>query len=178
MKNLLMFLLVVLLLGCNKDDHRNATLPEATQTGRGIFACYVDGKPFIDNSGTPNGISFNCFYQLIDGQYYFGIQAEDSISDLVSIGIFSNQAAVEEGFTYPLLSNDFGNFLGSSDFSPSFNVIEPSLTNNEFTGELYITKFDIQNQIVSGTFWFDIQNPFTDERIEIREGRFDTHFGL
>jgi hypothetical protein len=37
-----------------------------------------------------------------------------------------------------------------------------------------ITKLDIENQIVSGTFWLDVENPFTGETIEIREGRFDT----
>ncbi|WP_338157225.1 hypothetical protein [Avrilella dinanensis] len=39
-----------------------------------------------------------------------------------------------------------------------------------------ITRFDIDEEIVSGTFWFDLENPWTGETIEIREGRFDTHF--
>ena len=56
------------------------------------------------------------------------------------------------------------------------NIFESSFTNQEYTGELIITKLDFNNQIVSGTFWFDLENPFTGERVEIREGRFDTLF--
>ena len=45
-------------------------------------------------------------------------------------------------------------------------------------GYLHITKFDFTNYIVSGTFEFDVVHPETGEIIEIREGRFDTKFGL
>ena len=56
------------------------------------------------------------------------------------------------------------------------NIFESSFTNQEYTGKLIITKLDFENQIVSGIFWFDLENPFTGERVEIREGRFDTLF--
>lgn len=43
------------------------------------------------------------------------------------------------------------------------------------TGELTITKLDFENNIVSGTFWYDIED--TQGVIhQIREGRFDMHF--
>jgi len=45
-------------------------------------------------------------------------------------------------------------------------------------GELHITKLDFEKRIVSGTFWFDLKDPKTGERIEIREGRFDTLFTM
>ena len=78
MKKLFLLLVLTLTLSSCDDDNSVQSLPEATQTGRGVFACYVDGKPFIDSSGNPNGISFNCFYQLIDGEYYFGIGGDDN----------------------------------------------------------------------------------------------------
>jgi len=53
-----------------------------------------------------------------------------------------------------------------------------SETNSEYTGELTITKLDFEKNVVSGTFWFDLQHPVTGERIEIREGRFDTLFTM
>ncbi|WP_277633172.1 hypothetical protein [Avrilella dinanensis] len=53
---------------------------------------------------------------------------------------------------------------------------EDALTTSEYTGEMTITRFDLEEEIVSGTFWFDLENPWTGEAIEIREGRFDTHF--
>jgi len=45
-------------------------------------------------------------------------------------------------------------------------------------GKLTITKLDFEKRIVSGIFWFDLQHPITGERIEIREGRFDTLFTM
>ncbi|MFC5981116.1 hypothetical protein [Flavobacterium salmonis] len=43
------------------------------------------------------------------------------------------------------------------------------------TGELKITKLDFTNNIVSGTFWFDVKD---DKGVlhQIREGRFDMQF--
>ncbi|WP_425413758.1 hypothetical protein [Psychroflexus tropicus] len=39
-----------------------------------------------------------------------------------------------------------------------------------------MTKLDTDNQIVSGTFWFDVEHPTTGEVLEIREGRFDMQY--
>lgn len=180
MKATLQFLLglfCIIILGCN-DDETTKTLPDATQTGRGIFACYVDGKPFIDNSGSPNGISFNCFYQNISGEYHFGIQGNGNVKNIISVGLSSSNLNFVENQTYQLFSDISGDLTGKCDFYIAPDSQELSLTNENYTGELIITKFDIQNQIISGTFWFDIQNPFTGDRVKITQGRFDTHFGL
>lgn len=48
-------------------------------------------------------------------------------------------------------------------------------TTPEVTGELTIIKLDFENNIVSGTFWFDAIND-DGEIVEIREGRFDMRF--
>ena len=61
-------------------------------------------------------------------------------------------------------------------FRSSEISFKPSFTPVQYTGKLIITKLDFENQIVSGIFWFDLENPFTGERVEIREGRFDTLF--
>jgi hypothetical protein len=171
------FALTVLSLGCSSDDNQ-VSLPEATQTGRGVFACYVDGKPFIDTSGSPNGISFNCYYQYVDGEYYFGLQGQDQVDDLISIALTTQGLTITEGATFQLLSNGSGNATAVVGFNPEFGVQEFSLTNETYTGEMHITKFDTQNQIVAGTFQFNIQDPFTDEIVSITQGRFDAHFGL
>lgn len=74
MKKLTLLIFSILLLACDKDDkpaNPIDQLPPATQTGAGTFGCLVNGVPYVDNSGF-----FNCFYQLVDGEYYFGIQVE------------------------------------------------------------------------------------------------------
>lgn len=170
-------LFCIVILGCN-DDETTKTLPDATQTGRGIFACYVDGKPFIDNSGSPNGISFNCFYQYLDGEYYFGIGADDDLGIFKHIYIYSEKRNILEGYTYQLKERVDGNFSAGGGFVISPTDGDVVFTNSSYSGELHIMKFDLANQIVSGTFWFDIQNPYTGETVKITNGRFDTHFGL
>jgi hypothetical protein len=166
---------------CNEDDNEVQTLPEATQTGRGIFACYEDGKPFIDNSGDPNGISFNCYYQLIDGEYYFGIQGRvdnDGIGDIRTVSIGTEKKEIEAGTNYLLQIRDSGNIFWGGCFRVTSVNSECISTDEYYSGVLTITEFDVQSQIVSGTFWMNLQHPISGETVRITDGRFDTRFGL
>jgi len=43
------------------------------------------------------------------------------------------------------------------------------------TGQLTITKLDLQNRIISGTFYFDAVNPAGD-KVSVTDGRFDVKF--
>ena len=75
----------LILTGCDKNDDTDNSLPPATQTGEDIFACYVNGEKFI-HRGT-----LNCFYQLIDGEYYFGINGIDKDFEPFGMGIGSTK---------------------------------------------------------------------------------------
>jgi hypothetical protein len=173
MKKLLLLLLTTFSLSsCNKDDDNPQTLPPATQTGAGTFACYVNGKPFIDTSGG----FFNCFYQLVDGEYYFGIQGSDTVGMVTSLGMGTNKKQIEEGLTYQLIEPTDGNANGVAGITQSISSGTNSYTDMQYKGEFTITKLNFINNIVSGTFWFDVKNPYTNETVEIREGRFDTFF--
>ncbi len=184
MKQLFFYLLLFatpLLTQCDDDNHAVETLPEATQTGRGIFACLVDGKPFIDKSGSPNGISFNCFYQLIDGEYYFGITGlvdNIKIGDFRSINIGTNKKSIIQNFSYDLITDLPGNAWGGGNVQIATIGSEYTMTNDNYFGQVFISKFDLENQIVSGTFWMNLQHPITGDTVKITEGRFDTRFGL
>lgn len=172
-KLLLLFAIITTLSCCKKDDDNNTdVLPPATQTGEGTFACKVNGQNFIDTSGG----YFNCFYQFTGGEYYFGIQGSDELETLISVDIGTYNKEILENETYQLIENTNGNAWAGSSFNPNNTTQEFSTTNSQFTGELTITKLDFTNNIVSGTFWFDIENPYTGETVEIREGRFDTLF--
>jgi hypothetical protein len=169
-------LFIFSLSSCSSDDDKEKQLPPATQTGAGTFACYVNGKHFIDKSGG----YFNCFYQLVDSKYYFGISASDDKlfnSNLNwAIGISTTNKTISEGEILLLLENIDGNAWAGGSFNTSTVGGDASYTNSQHTGELKITKLDFTNHIVSGTFWFDIAHPTTGEIIQIREGRFDTLF--
>ena len=83
---------------------------------------------------------------------------------------------------YTLINGTSGAFtvqfktVSGTGFTFSITDNQSSSTNSQFTGELSITKLDFTNNIVSGTFWFDIEHPVTGETVEIRNGRFDTLF--
>lgn len=117
------FLLItalILLSSCHKDDDPIAPidqLPPATQTGAGTFGCLVNGKPFIDDSG-----SLNCFYQFVNGGYYFGINGDDEIGNLVSISIGTYNKELEENQIYPLTEAQDENAWGGG-ISTSLEIL-------------------------------------------------------
>ncbi|WP_452223155.1 hypothetical protein [Lacinutrix chionoecetis] len=175
MKNLVVLILcVTLLISCKKndDDNNNQALPPATQTGAGIFACKINGQSFIDTSGG----YFNCFYQNVNGEYYFGIQGLDVLQDVTSINFGSENKEIFEGNEYNLFEITENSVWGGIGFSDENNPFEFITTNSNNTGTLTITKLNFTTNIISGTFSFDVINPFTGEITEIREGRFDTLF--
>jgi len=172
-KNLFLLLFITTFLsGCKSDDN-NHTLPPATQTGAGTFACYVNGKAFIDKGGPPHA-----YYQLVDGGYYFHIsgEVEKKINGFWTIDIATFNMIISEKETFLLTRYEEGNVWGGGAFSIPNITYKVLTTDSEYTGELTITKLDFEKNIVSGTFWFDLQHPVTGERIEIRKGRFDTLF--
>ena len=170
MKNILYILFAILIVSCNNDDDNNETLPAATQTGNGTFACYVNGKAFIDTSGG----YFNCYYQFVDGEYYFSIAGEDSNHNIFDqIILASNASSIEEDVVYTLTCNLTDSYYGEVAFT---GQLLGTTTCNSNYGTMTITKLDFTNNIVSGTFEFDIIHPNSGEIIQIRNGRFDTLF--
>lgn len=158
---------------CNNDDDNGSTdpisqLPPATQTGEGTFGCLVNGEPFVDNSGF-----FNCFYQLVDGEYYFGLTAQINGDNYVQIDIGSLKSEIQINTSLELKEREDGNFYAWL----SFDCICPQgKTNSNLPGNLTITKLDESNNIISGAFEFTVINPNTGDIYEITEGRFDTQF--
>jgi hypothetical protein len=169
-----MLLIAFTLFSCNNDDSDVAPidqLPEATQTGRGIFGALVDGEAFVETNNF-----FNTFYQQVDGEFFFGIQGEVDDRDPRSIGVGTNALELQEGTTIILTDNVPGNAWGGVFFNPETNVFESVETNSQNQGTLTITKLDFENNIVSGTFEMTVEDPFTGELVQITEGRFDTLF--
>ncbi len=173
MKNYSRILIFFLLsfYSCNKEDNLTPEeqLPPATETGEGIFACLINGELFIDTGGG----YFNCFYQNVNGNYYFHLQGENFDENMSAISLGTINKPISEGENYNLLEESEGNATASIFFLSLLNSINTSSTH---TGNLHISKLDLEKRIVSGTFEFDIVHPETGEIIEVRKGRFDTLF--
>ena len=73
-----------------------------------------------------------------------------------------------------------GYYENNSQFGGISFVYEPDIPYQlnttdgiNYQGEFTITKLDMETQIISGTFWFDVKDPKTGETRKVREGRFD-----
>ena len=157
----------------NDDDNSNpiAQLPEATQEGRGIFGALVDGEPFVET-----GTFFNTFYQNVNGEFFFSIRGEFEDKNPRSIAIRTTNRTISQGETLQLVENEDGNAWGGVRFALEVNNTQLVTTSTMHSGTLTITKLDFENNIVSGTFEMSVINPFTNEIVQITDGRFDTLF--
>ncbi|MCF1191456.1 hypothetical protein LRR18_07655 [Mangrovimonas sp. AS39] len=164
------------LLGCNNDDDDNTPeidkLPPATQIGANTAGCLVDGIALI-----PKGSSniFQCFYQLVDGEYYFSISFNDKSNGTVGCQVVSRMMEINEGNSYELAMTFEENLGYGGFYYEIINYTNIFSTNQINNGNLTINYLDLENLIVSGTFWFDAINS-SGEIKEIREGRFDATF--
>jgi Family of unknown function (DUF6252) len=177
MKKLLLVIVATFAFSsCDKDGQIFAgkdQLPPQTQTGANTVGCLVNGKVFLPKK---EGISpeVNCFYQLVNGEYYFNMNFADLRgAGFIEVFIQTRKIILTAGETYILNKNstENGDYIGCSG-GYSTSLSSNYSTNPLKTGELKITKLDPVNSIISGTFWFDAENT-TGEKVEIRQGRFD-----
>ena len=168
-------ILIAILVGissCDNDDDNDCQgvdcLPPITQTGAGTFGCLVNGEPFVDNSG-----DFNCFYQLVDGEYFFNISPSFLDDNILELDLGSNNVNLSTNSQFAL--SDYSDGVGAAIFFIAIGNrnIETSTTN---PGICNIEFFDLQNNIISGVFEFTILDASTGITYEVTEGRFDAIF--
>ena len=179
MKKILLIAFLCFLTGCEKDDQPEkdpgnfqTPLPVATTTGANIFACYVDGKAYI--AYAKDIVAYNQFF----GTYGISIEGHWDSSDYISqIRLLSRTTEeVQEGMTYELGKVSATDYYAAAVFFENFSQFGDFVPTDEIhKGELKITKHDVFERILSGTFWFDIKRP-DGKVIEIREGRFDVRY--
>ncbi|MBZ9650881.1 hypothetical protein [Psychroflexus montanilacus] len=162
-----------LFLSCDSDDDSTNCqgidcLPPATTTGEGTFGCLVNGEPFVDNSG-----AFNCFYQLVDGEYFFSISPNFEGKKLVELDLGSNAINFSNSPNFIISDYSIGNGGAAFFISGEGRNIQ---TNMERTGICDINYFNNENNIISGTFEFEIFDEVTQTLYIVTEGRFDAIF--
>ena len=163
---------------CNPDDDNLNSLPPETQTGANTAGCLVNGKVFLPKQEGLNP-ALVCNYEFIDGEFFFNLVIRDNRGQGVkTLSVRTQRIDLEAGSTYILnIDNTISiDFTGGGGVY-SINASDFFYTNTIKTGELKITRLDLQNSIISGTFWFDAVNE-AGELVEVREGRFDVQFAL
>jgi len=148
-------------------------LPPYTETGAQTFGCLIDGKAFLPKRDPSIQISpLACEYQYVSGTQYFTLYGlnGDRKSEVIinSVNIDLEEKIYELGNYYTdSISGRYAKYHPINNF-----IIRDPLQK----GELHIRHFDLEHQIVSGTFWFDAVDTLTGKIVQVREGRFDMVF--
>lgn len=161
---------------CKKDSSLKKganQLPAVTQTGANTVGCLINGKVFIpegySGTGTPNptrifeiGLDGLPYLQIIARQY--DAQRDQNgnliiyVDSLVGMGIHKVYTAKKQ--------IGFGSYL-----FPSCGILADDDVHFK-SGAIEITKYDLNNGIISGLFDFKIK-PADCDSLFFTEGRFD-----
>ncbi|GEM54107.1 DUF6252 family protein [Flavobacterium branchiophilum] len=181
MKNLiLLFALTLTLSCCNKDDNPSSSkdqLPAETQTGANTAGCLLNGQVFIPHQRGLNA-ALLCNYEFLNGKFYFNLVINDNRESIgKTVSVRTGEISLATNSIYPL---NISNTIFQPDFIGGGGVYGIGAsnyfyTNSIKTGELKITRLDLSNSIISGTFWFDAVNS-AGETVQIRSGRFDFQY--
>lgn len=187
-KLLLLFTALTVFIACNKDDQAPLPepqiaeidkLPPPTQTGANKVGCLVNGKAFLPiGSSTGSSNPYCAYYHDAFVLVLKIVKNEGNISGngTESVAIYTDNTILEEDVKYFLKSTESNNKAMFSIIGGMAGVPDENYNTNEnYIGELHITKLDKEKNIISGTFWFDAVNE-QGKKVEIREGRFDMVF--
>lgn len=181
-------LILFLLFSCSINDDPGddqLVLPPITQTGENTFGCYINGKLLVPRDGTgtylgaDKGASFlggypDGAYNELDIRDYKSERTANiliHIQDLRQIG--EGDYIIDESNGMNSIDGLDHNYIHCRVFDEATNRYQyyRSFGNS---GVIKITRYDLPNRIVSGTFSCTVMNSGdSNDIIEITEGRFD-----
>jgi hypothetical protein len=183
MKQIKLLLIIIacanIFVACKKDKTINEIdkLPAVTQIGAKTFGCLINGVAFIPDNGcsylcTP---AFNPSYENSNGGL-FAIKATLNTGGLdksLNIGIDTCIGVGKYIFSTNKLNRRvaFNDYKTGADCITIFSSDNGTVTN----GFMDITKFDLSNGIISGTFEFTLSKNACETKT-ISNGRFDAKF--
>jgi hypothetical protein len=149
-------------------------LPPATQTGGGTFGCLINGQPW-----TPiNFLVTNTFSVTYDPSYVGGalqVKTKRFIGpkyDLLQALTFGAASVTKVGvYQFPLNGLNGIFYSDAQQPTPCSDYGNPRITTYQ-AGTLTITRFDLAQGIISGTFSFTLVQPGCDT-LKVTQGRFD-----
>lgn len=175
MKNFLLALIALAIFcGCKKDVDE---LPAATETGANTFGAKIDGELWVPQKfgiapttpivearfGGNNSVFINARnFSSSPTETEFEIH----IKNITGPGTYQLNQATNK---YPDESASYGYYV-----KRKFMPLNEWITSNQYTGNVVVTKYDIPNKIISGTFSFTAgSTDNTAEPLIVTDGRFD-----
>jgi hypothetical protein len=185
MKQFKLLLLIIacanIFAACKKDKTEPtelSKLPAATQTGANTFGCLVNGKAWVAQRNDCSifcSPSFKIYYDGSNGGYV-GIEAliidiKNNIDERFDIVFDSSNFKLIHPIRIinPLTTASFKNFTGVNNCSKYEHYSDSTVIH---IGNVILTRYDLPNGIISGTFDFILTKPGC-EIISVTEGRFD-----
>lgn len=166
-------LLISLFASCKKDVDE---LPPATQTGAHTFGAKVNGELWVPQGFGPIPANDKLEAMIypngdlrIKAKNFASSPNETEFEIFIAAVTATGTYSLNSNVTYPTFSASYGYFV-KRKFTPE----DEWLTNSTTTGSVTITKLDLPNKIVSGTFQFNAASIYTPSNIlSVTEGRFD-----
>ena len=177
MKLSLLVLPWLMVVGCHKNDSGPADsaflLPPATQTGANTFGCLLNGQPW-----TPSGNDGRANYRVTYDPDYAGgslvirvYRYPDNTSDYQNMILGGDRIAQPGVYPFVLVGDRKAFFADHKLAPPCDDFSEaPALTSR--TGNITVTRLDLAQGIISGTFNFRLAKPGCDS-VRVTNGRFD-----
>lgn len=175
MKNVLLLLSSLILVGCKKSVD---ALPEATQTGANTFGLKLDGQFWVPQKFA--GINAPTLSAQLSGasQNDFILTAQNFASEPTETEFQLYIKNITGAGTYRLNQNTDINPNAAGSYAyyvkRKINPLNEWITSSQYTGSVTITKWDMPNMIVSGTFEFTAGSMDSSAApITVADGRFD-----
>src|SRR4051812_10440525 len=132
---------------------------KAPPLGDFYFRCKVDGQSYAPNNCA------NCTQCDFLGDTTLILGGNRGFETL---GIGLNDFSGIKPSTY-ILNNVPGR---RGDYKNSTMVDDRYFTDSTRTGEIIINSIDINNKVISGTFYFEAYNEFRDDSVNVTDGKF------
>jgi len=144
-------------------------LPPITQEGANTFGCLINGEVWLPASDTRNLKPIEANYPFINA---FDIHVRNTIgnADFFNIGL-KDTSNIWEGQTYRLYDRQDATFSFELDDCLFVNGYQGGQI---VAGELFVSKYNIRPEFISGTFWFTAVSDC--DTVFVTEGRFDLPF--
>lgn len=152
------------------------SLPEATQTGANTFGAKINGENWgpLKAAVIPTAPILEAHFGsdtsvFINARDFSGSPSETEmeifITGIKGPGTYALNKNTE---TFPYQSASYAYYV-----KRNINVEDEWITSTAAGGQVVITKFDVANKIVSGTFQFTANSLHGNSPINVTEGRFD-----
>lgn len=174
--SLILIFFLLLFLNCKERENDSSSLPEATQSGAKTGGAIVNGKIWVASNKYVNTLGgAGTYCEMYDNTAIIRIDLRN-VTDNSRIFLKTAIQNFQLNKTYYLPQNpdtkDY-DYAIYSDNEKGFST-QP---NSQYLGEIKISRLDIQNQIVSGTFNFKGLDLYGNNgEIEVKDGRFDRKF--